>query len=708
MPFPSNLPAAVGPRRRATLASRMAAARPAPPSASPPAAPCAGLPTRRAGRARTGRARTELAPRTTRPSARLGATPSAVATLATALATALATTLAVTLPPALATMLATTFAAPATAAPAAHAQPPRPSSPAAESAQDPGQREPSPTAQAAEEAAAEAAKLADLTAFTEWLERYQSGVFRLMRDGRDDEEAIAKIGELMDTLARWNNLPAAKKLFEAAAVEPRRPQSLSSTAGVDFEREVQPWRVQAMARERLAKLQVPGFDEWLVSLLQGRPGSRPDEVATRLGAIRALGERPGVEPRLALLQVSRTLPPAERVAALTALARNPSLDLTEPFVELLKNGDPNVRIAALNGIGAALGPHTDQTKAAPAGAPDASAADSAADRAAAAGVSDLDRLRDTTIERVRDVLMRDRVWQVRAAAREALVALRCKQSIPALIDGLRAELARTKDPWALDVRLHRALEGMTGVKVPVGALEPWQDFWRNEGESFAFRKHDAKGKPEKTGDERYQKFFNLTVDSDRVLFVLDFSGSMAEPANLSGKVTSAAAQSVSATKAGLVVEEIKRLVLSMPATTQTNFVVFSDEVRIWRPDRHGRPALVALDDATKDDVVGRFLPSLVPRGPTNLYGALDAAFGFAGRGLHDKYYATGFDTLYVLSDGGPTAGAVTDRDEILRRVREVNALRRITVHTITFGDQNEMRFLGTLAEENGGRHIHMQ
>src|SRR5690606_2039863 len=134
-------------------------------------------------------------------------------------------------------------------------------------------------------------------------------------------------------------------------------------------------------------------------------------------------------------------------------------------------------------------------------------------------------------------------------------------------------------------------------------------------------------------------------------------------------------------KAALVIEEIKRLVLSMPATTQTNFVVFSDDVRIWRPDRNGRPALVALDDAAKDDLIGRYLPSLVPRGPTNLYGALDAAFQFAGRGLHDKYYAAGFDTLYVLSDGGPTAGAVVDPDEILRRVREVNKLRRITIHT---------------------------
>jgi len=82
-------------------------------------------------------------------------------------------------------------------------------------------------------------------------------------------------------------------------------------------------------------------------------------------------------------------------------------------------------------------------------------------------------------------------------------------------------------------------------------------------------------------------------------------------------------------------------------------------------------------------------------------------FDFAGRGLKDQYYDVGFDTLYVLSDGAPSWGEVTDRDEILRRVRETNRLRRLTINCITFGDQNETEFLKKLAEENGGRHMHV-
>ena len=43
-----------------------------------------------------------------------------------------------------------------------------------------------------------------------------------------------------------------------------------------------------------------------------------------------------------------------------------------------------------------------------------------------------------------------------------------------------AELARKKDPWSLDMRLHRTLEGLTGLKMPVGQVRVWQDFWKKE------------------------------------------------------------------------------------------------------------------------------------------------------------------------------------------------------------------------------------
>ncbi len=49
-----------------------------------------------------------------------------------------------------------------------------------------------------------------------------------------------------------------------------------------------------------------------------------------------------------------------------------------------------------------------------------------------------------------------------------------------------------------------------------------------------------------------------------------------------------------------------------------------------------------------------------------------------------------------------------DPKEILRIVRERNALTRLTIHTITFGNLNQLVFLKKLASENGGRHHHIE
>jgi hypothetical protein len=161
------------------------------------------------------------------------------------------------------------------------------------------------------------------------------------------------------------------------------------------------------------------------------------------------------------------------------------------------------------------------------------------------------------------------------------------------------------------------------------------------------------------------------------------------------------------TKAALVVAELKKLVMSLPDGALINLIAFSDEVRVWR-EEGGRPALVKLNDETRDDLLGNFLDNLRPDGPTNLYGALAKALDFGGRGLHDKYYAAGFDTLYVITDGAPSTGEIVDKDEIRRRVKQANNLRKIAINCVTFGDKNDTDFLKPMAEENGGRHVHVE
>ncbi|MBK8097543.1 MAG: HEAT repeat domain-containing protein [Planctomycetes bacterium] len=542
---------------------------------------------------------------------------------------------------------------------------------------------------APQEPAEDPVQIADVKAFSTWLAEYKAGAFRLVKEGRTDEAALTGLDAKMAALAKWNSMAAARMLFEAASVEPRPTGAQSSTDLIDFYRELQPWRVQSLAARHLRSLSCPPLMPWLIGMLSAkgiRAAEKNQDQRNAAAVLRILAGHPSIEARLELLKACRAMPTELRVQAVSAMAQDATLETAPTLVELLRDAEPNVRIAAANALGTAMQPHVDETLGKkPAG--------------------ELLATRDLVIAKLGELLVRDQIWQVRSAAAFSLAVMRCKPVVPTLIAGLEAELARKKDPWAMDVRLHRLLEGLTGLTVVQGSITPWKDFWQKEGASFAVAPKTEPGK-EAPKASKYEKFFNLEIESDRVLFVLDFSGSMAEPVQLLGKTTGAQPGKPT-TKAEIVVAELKKLVLSLPDGALINLVVFSDEVRTWR-EEGGKPALIKLTDDTRDDLLGNFLDSLRPNGPTNLYGALDKALDFGGRGLHDKYYAAGFDTLYVITDGAPTVGEVTDKEEIRRRVRAANQLRKIAIHCVTFGDKNDTDFLKPLAEENGGRHIHIE
>jgi hypothetical protein len=540
--------------------------------------------------------------------------------------------------------------------------------------------------------AEQAASLADLQAFTTWIGEYRSGAIRMMKDLQIDEQALAEARARIDTLARWNSLPAAVRLFEAATVDPLPPGARTSVEAIDFQAELQPWKIRAFARRAIAGIAADGIDDWLLAMLDDprlrASGAEGEAARARAdAAMQILGLRNGTRAQLGLLEATGKMPDALRLRAVDVLSQTGNLELVERFLDMLRDRDDDVRIAALNALGQALAPHTDETEH-------------------ATIPTEVAGLRDRAVQGMQEILERDKVWQVRAAACENLAKLRTRHAVPALIEGYAAELKRKKDPWAMDMRMHRTLEGLTGQSILPGDVRPWQQFWKAEGASFRLAKAGQAAARNAAGKGRYERFFSIDLESDRVLFVVDFSGSMQEPITLTGEGT-AARPGVATTKARLVVEELKKIVLAMPDGSYFNVVVFSDDVRVWRPTRDGYPELVRMNDETRDDLLGSFLDSLAPQGPTNLHGALDTAIGFAGRGLADRHYALGFDTVYVLSDGAPSFGRVTDKDEIRRLVRESNRLKRLTIHCVTFGAQNDTDFLRLLAEENGGRHIHV-
>jgi hypothetical protein len=524
-----------------------------------------------------------------------------------------------------------------------------------------------------------------------WLNDYKGGAIRFQKEGRTDPDAVALLEQHMTAVAKRNTFSDAQLLFEAAVVQPQVAGATSSMETIDFQREMQPWRVRAMAQRHLRTMNQVSVLPWLLKKLSAkgiRANVENDDQVHAIAVLRILAGHPSLEAKLELMKACGSMPNKLRVHAVNSMARDAELELVPTLIGLLRDREANIRIAAANAIGTAMQPHVDETLGKnPTG--------------------ELLKKRNLAIKHLQRLVISDKIWQVRSAAAFSLATMRCKAVIPALIKGLDAELKRTKDPWAMDVRLHKILEGLTGQSVARGGIAPWKMFWKSEGASFTVRPKPLPGQ-EKQKDDRYKKFFDLTIESDRVLFVLDFSGSMAEPMELKATGTTAGgAAGTQTTKAELVIKELKKLVMSLPDGALCNFVVFSGDVRIWRSEGD-RPALIKLDDESRDDLLGNFLDGLRPNGPTNLYDALQTALGFGGRGLYDKYYGAGFDTLYVITDGAPTAGPVTDKLEIRKRVREANQLRKIAIHCITFGEKNDTSFLGPMAEENGGRHIHIE
>ena len=80
-----------------------------------------------------------------------------------------------------------------------------------------------------------------------------------------------------------------------------------------------------------------------------------------------------------------------------------------------------------------------------------------------------------------------------------------------------------------------------------------------------------------------------------------------------------------------------------------------------------------------------------PGGGTNIYDALMAAFG-------DERV----DTIYLLSDGDPSAGTVIDPGLIRTRIARFNRARKVQIHCISIGKSSP--FLRGLAKENGGAY----
>ena len=101
--------------------------------------------------------------------------------------------------------------------------------------------------------------------------------------------------------------------------------------------------------------------------------------------------------------------------------------------------------------------------------------------------------------------------------------------------------------------------------------------------------------------------------------------------------------------------------------------------------------LVKLEPVARAKALG-FVAKMKPGGLTNVSGAIQTAFAYGD-----------VDTLFLLSDGTPEGGGITDHLELLRAVRRWNRLSKIKINIIGFDlDEKTRLLMESLADQNFG------
>jgi len=422
-----------------------------------------------------------------------------------------------------------------------------------------------------------------------------------------------------------------------------------------------------------------------------------EDAVVRARARRGLsGRRSPADQEIIASRGTRHRSPLVRKACFAALAAERVENLEELLLRALKDTDSGVREAAVDLVITNLGGRGRPMLAAAVlrgkvGRPRAAALlalasiDPVQARRLAGGVL-ADRsfeLRVAALEVIGDgpgneavpvlaAALDDPCWSVRLTAFTALAEIRRPEAVDALIASLGREQGRLREEQG------EALARLTGMGLPP-VKERWEE-WREENSGeLQFPEHQ-KPASEHT-DASAATFHNIPFCSAGVAFVLDRSRSMRD------RLKREAEQR----KGELVEAELTRTLAGLSAPTKFLLVAFRTS-----PEAFTRKPVTATSCARQKAL--KWFRKLRPEGRTNLFDAVALALG-----------SEEIDTIFLLTDGAPSAGQYQSRTQIVREIVRLNRYRKAAIHTVEIGGEATGKrwrgFLAELARANGGKHI---
>jgi len=268
--------------------------------------------------------------------------------------------------------------------------------------------------------------------------------------------------------------------------------------------------------------------------------------------------------------------------------------------------------------------------------------------------------------------------QIRAAI-AALRSMHDKRGIAPLLNFLDRQDLKLERNLA-----HLALVSLTGMDYgPYGG--EWQKWWQENKKTFQMPKD-----PKPTGDvappRKGTTFYGIQTFSDRILFIVDISGSMdrvQKGGGAGGK-----------TKMAICKQELIGAVYNLNRTDTFNVIFFNHQVIPWQNHK------VQATDRNKS-LLKKWVTEQLPLGGTNIYDALELGFKIA----HRVTGPPNLDTIFFLTDGNPTAGKIRDAKTILEMCREWNKTAKMTIHCIGIGSKHDADFLKELARIGDGKYV---
>ncbi|MGE3853273.1 MAG: hypothetical protein AB7K09_16155, partial [Planctomycetota bacterium] len=272
-------------------------------------------------------------------------------------------------------------------------------------------------------------------------------------------------------------------------------------------------------------------------------------------------------------------------------------------------------------------------------------------------------------------------WFAQLMVVDALVRHRQKVCVDQLI-----AMLEEADKLPLRVRgaVGDALVNLTGRDFPPDHTL-WSTWWRANRERNELRDPDAPFAD--AGAAQTGSFYGIKLDSNRVCFILDISGSMEAAMQHAPEGIDVKSPSY---LEGARFEIARSMQALKDGGTDARFNVIlahPQKPKRWR-DKLQEANSRNFADAKE------FMKETNNAGD-NLYDALMLAF-------EDPE----IDTVFILSDGVATVGAhtYTDPPAFLAAVRSENRLRRVTIHTIGTNNPTGNAIMAPLARQNHGVH----